>query len=217
MEEISEKVIYTDGYPNYMFSCLENLLLRSPEEKSVEEYWHEGYYTECLVKNLSHSVYYRKILKENSVEDVLDIWMKDAPSLKLLISRYALSAAIKNMKENMGNATIIRLPRDAEFTVKGHVYRGVNDLKRQANIPDSSVIDRSHLFPCFDSSDYMYENRYFHNFWFCKQDPEMSEQITLLRDQGGHCFLNENLPQEALPMVYYADEEKTLLFGYNEN
>lgn len=218
MEEISEKVIYTGTYECLRFSCLENLLLRLRRKNPAEENWRKSFNTESLVRDLSNSVYYRKILKENSVEDVWDLLMQDAPSLELLKGRSKLRNAIRNVKENMGEATIIRLPWNAEIVVDGRVYRGIDSLKEYAKKTDSPVLCRSQRFPCFDSSDYMYENRYYRNFWFCKQDPVMSELISSLEEpRCNYCFLKENLRKEALPMVYYKDEEKTLLFGYNEN
>lgn len=219
MEEVSEKVIYTGTYQQCLrFSCLENLLLRLHRKNPAEEDWRHSFNKERLVKDLSHSVYYRRILKENSVEDVLNLLMQDAPSLELLKGRPALIGAIREVKKNMGEATIIRLPWNAEIVVDGRVYRGIDSLKGYAKMPDSPVLCRSQRFPCFDSSDYMYEKRYYRNFWFCKQDPEMSELISSLEEpRFNYCFLKENLRKEAFPMVYYVDEEKTLLFGYNED
>ncbi|WP_195660086.1 hypothetical protein [Bacteroides nordii] len=215
MKEISKRTIYVDRYSNYKFSCLEDLLLRLPQGEAVEKYRRDKFYIRQLMVDLSHSSYYRPILKENNAEYVMEVLTQDAPSFKRLISDHTLLSVIEKVKESMGSYSVIRLSCDAEIVVNSHVYRGIFDLKSQGRNSDSSVSSRCQLFPCFDSSDYMYENRYYRNFWFCMQDSEEWKTISTLKEPSGeYCFLNEALPSEALPMVYYKDEDKTMLFAF---
>ena len=65
------------------------------------------------------------------------------------------------------------------FTAAGKLYRGLGELlyRREEgpgiwyrDIYGRSVLAVEERFPCFDSSDYLYENRYFRWYFLCQDD-----------------------------------------------
>lgn len=110
-----------------------------------------------------------------------------------------------------------QLPSDYTISVNGVVFEGINDIKdywrRQTDTSHPYIVERSQRFPCFDSSDYAYENRYFWNFLFChsKKEAERKELIMAQLRQGDNfCLVNEDLPADMRPMLYYEDGRSSM-------
>lgn len=77
--------------------------------------------------------------------------------------------------------------KNKAFSVGNRQYRGICSLRSGL-----LVIHEAKLYPCFDSSDYLYENRYYHWFLFCSS----LKQAAALRKQIGN---------HTLPLYQYAD------------
>mgnify|MGYP005917180747 CR=1 FL=1 len=211
----TKRTIYIERSSNYEFSDLDQLLRKMPEWVSPRIYWNDKKHIDQMMKDLSYNEYYREILKNNMVSEVIRLLVKDTPLLGCLIDKQMLEQAVQSVKDEMEPYTVVRLPRNAELSVGSHIYKGVDDLKSRNKIPGAGVNSRMLLFPCFDSSDYAYENRYYYNFWFCeKQSEEWQAVCDLIVPLGEYCFINKNLSLDTLPLVYYKDDSKTMLYAY---
>lgn len=70
-------------------------------------------------------------------------------------------------------------------------------------------------YPCFDSYDYAYENRYFENY-FTLKEPISDETMKLLqnlKNSGNAQLLTESTPARFLPAIYYAGEGDLMIVG----
>ena len=102
------------------------------------------------------------------------------------------------MKKYKNNETIV---------VLGASFNGVKDMIEHARkrIPKNGVYvgEDSQLYPCFDSEDYMYENRYFTNLVFAKSQDEVDNKLTIL-EQISQLSSNYNkLTSDLHPMAYW--------------
>lgn len=92
------------------------------------------------------------------------------------MKKYASTGRIKilgTVFDSVGNI----IAHANSWKPKGKVYAG-EDLQRH---------------PCFDSEDYMYENRYYHNFVFTKSKAELDTKLSRLKSmkQTGCRFRTE--------------------------
>lgn len=116
-------------------------------------------------------------------------------------------------------ATITRQQCDKSIEINGYVYHDIKDLLRlsQSKKQPNVILERKRLFPCFDSSDYAHENRYFRNFLFCVSQEEADNKRDAFNayeeKRSNFCFVDEDLPEELRPMIYYADESTEILIA----
>ena len=101
------------------------------------------------------------------------------------------------MKKYKNNETI---------EVLGASFNGVKDMIVHARkrIPKDGVYvgEDSQRYPCFDSEDYMYENRYFTNLVFAKSLEEIDEKLRILNQVKRYGNYNK-LNCELHPMAYW--------------
>ena len=70
-------------------------------------------------------------------------------------------------------------------------------------------------YPCFDSSDYLYENRTYQNY-ILRERPITFEDMERLRKlpSGMNAQrLSPSVPEDMLPMVYYVGDGDTMIVG----
>lgn len=103
----------------------------------------------------------------------------------------------------------MEIDKNRKIIVFGVSFSGVDEIMMYArkNEPKEGVfvgVD-SQAYPCFDSSDYAYENRRFWNFIFAKTQAELNDRLVALENikVGGNynklaCDLN--------PMVYWGGD-----------
>ena len=84
-----------------------------------------------------------------------------------------------------------RFKNNETIEVLGASFNGVKEM-----------IEDSQLYPCFDSEDYMYENRYFTNLVFAKSLEEIDEKLRILNQVERHGNYNK-LNCELHPMAYW--------------
>lgn len=146
----------------------------------------------------------------------------DGNGMKTRISNLGTCAIPSLIVPDKVQMDLRQIPSDCTLTICGVVLEGIDSIKDYwRNQTDSSqpyIIERSQRFPCFDSSDYAYENRYFWNFLIChsKQDADKKaksmEQLEVVR--GNFRLVSENLPADMRPMVYFEDESTSMLLAY---
>lgn len=208
---MEEKTIYTAEYREFKFSDLDDLMHNRNLMygcANADDYKRN---INNLLRDLSTSTYYRKLLKEYSAKEVSRLLQKESSRLNI-INQQTFERQIALCQENMGNYTIVRVPCETPITIGETTYRGISALKQADK--QGEISSRCKRFPCFDSWDYANESRYYRNYWFCKEDSPKWEVIKTLPVGCNECYLSEQLPEEALPMVYYIDDERTMLFAF---
>lgn len=211
--------IYASEYDSTGYFDLKDLTEHYPAEydgKEVppEAYWQEKRHLEKLVEMLSHSVFYRKQMQELPKEKIAESFAQEAPLLCKVRESGLLQKCLEKCKARMGDYMLVRVPKETALTFRGETYQGIEAIKKADG--KGTVFSICKLFPCFDSSDFAYENRYYRNYWFCGNDLSAQRVINSLEAGMNSCRISEHLPKEAIPMVYYVDEQKTMLVAYEE-
>lgn len=120
-----------------------------------------------------------------------------------------------------------------DVTILGHVFHGLNDIQAYVEMTKSDggsceaynrEQDRKvkvHVgelwmsYPCFDSSDYMYENRSYQNYIF-RDRPITASDLKRLEQLPTHMNaqrLDLSVPGDMFPMVYYVGDGNTMWVG----
>ena len=211
--------IYASEYDSTGYFDLIDLTEHYPaehdgKEVTPEAYWQEERHLEDLVEMLSHSVFYRKQMQEMSKERIAESFAEEAPLLCKVRESGLLQKCLEKCKARMSDYMLVRVPKETALTFHGETYQGIEAIKKADG--KGTVFSICKLFPCFDSSDFAYENRYYRNYWFCGNDLSAQRVINSLEADMNSCRICEHLPKEAIPMVYYVDERKTMLVAYEE-
>ncbi|MBR1520699.1 MAG: hypothetical protein IJ635_05620 [Bacteroidaceae bacterium] len=136
-----------------------------------------------------------------------NFWRNQKPKKKMVVREYPITADVKLL---------------------GHVFHGLEDIKQYVEMSlyksallrdDASVLkpkqqcevhvgEQWHPYPCFDSSDAMYENRTYQSYIF-KKRPLTQEDMRQLGDlPTGNNYdpLVKDVPTDLLPIVYYVGD-----------
>lgn len=126
---------------------------------------------------------------------------------------------------------------DCHVEVMGHVFKNLKEIQwavgkrarldntlggrhiyeyepKDIDCPEGMfVLDMFEPFPKFDYSDYMYDHREFHNYFFSERPftDEIIEEIAAFRCLVNYRIVNEYTPVWALPAIYYSEDEKTMI------
>lgn len=105
---------------------------------------------------------------------------------------------------------IKKIDNNGNITVYGVTFHGFSDLKTYAlsGRPKEKVYvgEDSKSYPCFDSSDYAFENRCYWNFVFARSKGELESKLDSLRRfqaNGNYYKLNS----EIYPMAYFGGDD----------
>lgn len=100
-----------------------------------------------------------------------------------------------------------RLKNNETIEVLGASFNGVKDMIEHARkkTPKDGVYvgEDSKLYPCFDSSDYLYENRHFTNLVFAKSQDELDKKLGILNQMSQLSCNYNKLTIELHPMAYW--------------
>ena len=114
---------------------------------------------------------------------------------------------------------ITRQPCSEDIEILGHVYHGIQDIKNQCHSEGGPlvILENCELFPCFDYHDYATERRFFRNYLFCKSNEEAAKKGYAFQKSmvkvANYCLIGEDMPEDMLPMVYYADHSKEVVIA----
>lgn len=107
------------------------------------------------------------------------------------------------MKKYNSNGTIV---------IDGVAFNGVDEIVSHARSAEPKdglwVGEDSKLYPCFDSSDYLYEDRHYMNFVFARSKKELEDKLSRLQKAialGGAYF---KLTKALHPMAYWQGEDR---------
>lgn len=100
-----------------------------------------------------------------------------------------------------------RFKNNETIEVLGASFNGVKDMIEHARkrIPKDGVYvgEDSQHYPCFDSEDYMYENRYFTNLVFVKSPDDLDKKLYILERMSQLSSNYNKLTVELHPMAYW--------------
>ena len=99
-----------------------------------------------------------------------------------------------------------RFKSNGAIEVLGVTFNGVRDMIKHARdrMPKDGVYvaEDSQRYPCFDSSDAMYEKRYYTNLVFARSKDEMIRKLNKLKCKIGTCNYYK-LSVSLHPMAYW--------------
>ena len=110
---------------------------------------------------------------------------------------------------------IVKLNKNCKLNVMGHTFQGIEDIMSWEGTKPM-ILEKSKLFPCFDSYDYASENRFYHNYLFCKDEADANEKKPVYDaiPRGYGCVIDRKYPEHLRPLVYYADESNEMTVFY---
>ena len=107
----------------------------------------------------------------------------------------------------LGYMTMKKFKNNETIEVMGASFDGVKDMIEHARkkTPKDGVYvgEDSKLYPCFDSEDYMYENRYFTNLVFGESQEEVDRKLKQLWGMSQFTCNYNKLTAELHPMAYW--------------
>ena len=117
--------------------------------------------------------------------------------------------------ESNGDSQIVRLGKNCTLHVMGHTFHGIEEVMSWKG-KSPVILERSKLFPCFDSYDYANENRYYYHFLFCQDNADADEKRKDFEaiPRGYGCLIDRKYPEHLRPLVFYADESDTMILLY---
>ena len=146
----------------------------------------------------------------------------DGSEMKTRISNMGTCAIQSLIVPNNVQMELRQIPSECILSIYGVVFEGIDAIKDywrdQMDSSQPYIIERSQRFPCFDSSDYAYENRYFWNFLICQSKLEADKKAKSMEQlevvNGNFRLVNKNLSADMRPMVYYEDESTSVILAY---
>lgn len=83
----------------------------------------------------------------------------------------------------------------------------------KTRIPGLHVLEIYQRYPCFDSSDYAYEDRFYRNYFFLEKPFTKADIIRLaeMKRVGNLEYIADEMPEQALPSVYYVGEGNDMI------
>ncbi len=117
--------------------------------------------------------------------------------------------------EHNDDAQIIRLNKNCVLHIMGHTFQGIEEVMSWKG-EKPVILERSKLFPCFDSYDYANENRFYRHFLFCKDNADADDKRKDFEaiPRGYGCLIDRRYPEYLRPLVFYADESDTMILLY---
>ena len=101
---------------------------------------------------------------------------------------------------------IIEINKERRIKVYGVCFSGVSELKKVAlsGNPKNAVYVGVQMerYPCFDSFDYAYENRYYTHFVFARSKEELELKLDVLNNPEKYKGIDKRRTILA-PMVYW--------------
>ena len=127
------------------------------------------------------------------------------------------------LKTNHGTSdgiVITKQPKLDGFEINGNIYKGIEDLlcTKVTVIGEmhykfdvyrdrfgNYVLHKWEPYPCFDSSDRMYENRHYRSYMICTSEDEAIEKYHYIMKNNSNCEANEYTPSFLAPLIYADD------------
>lgn len=128
----------------------------------------------------------------------------------------------------MSHIILKKLSIYEEIAIGDRVFAGLKDIQEDVDVSieidcirnefyDENIIDRDGLhiariwerYPCFDSEDALYERRTYQNYYFSMKEftgQRLKEILSKSKRGIDACLVNEEMPSEFAPAIYYRGE-----------
>ncbi len=101
----------------------------------------------------------------------------------------------------------MKVDNNRAIEVFGVRFNGVREIQRYArqNLAKDGVFIGADMqrYPCFDSSDYAHESRFFCNFVFAKSEEELEKKLDALRNRLQNGANYRKYTEDLAPMIYW--------------
>ena len=140
---------------------------------------------------------------------------------------------IQKPEQGTSNGVIItQYGKQDRFEINGNIYEGIHDLfcKKVSAITemnykfgvyldkfDNYVLTKCEAYPCFDSSDRMYENRFYNSYMLCTSLEEVIEKYNYIMENNAGCRADQYTPSFLVPLVYADDGLTTISIMTDSN
>ncbi len=140
---------------------------------------------------------------------------------------------IQKPEQEPSNMVIIKQHgKQDRFQINGNIYEGIPDLfcKKVSVIADMNykfgvyqdkfdnyVLTKCEAYPCFDSSDRMYENRFYNSYLLCTSLEEVIEKYNYIMENNPGCRADQYTPSFLAPLVYADDGLTTISIMTDSN
>lgn len=128
-----------------------------------------------------------------------------------------LSKTLNRLKSKQLN--IVEVDTATHIKYNGVVFKGLNDIVNNIGHPHTGIyigMDKDR-YPCFDEFDRLNENRYYQNIYFADSPQSFAirqQMIEQMPPKSNYCKLYNEIPLEALPLIYYSGEgDKMFICG----
>jgi len=159
--------------------------------------------------------------RKETEKRIKELTADDGRGMKILIGDMGTCAIQSLIVPDKVQMDLRRIPWGCTLSIGGVVFEGIEALmdywRNQTDDSQPYIIDRSRLFPCFDAEDYATERRFYRNFLICHSKQEADKKaknMEQLRGRSNFCLVNNDLPADLRPMVYYEDESTSMILAY---
>lgn len=133
----------------------------------------------------------------------------------------------------LSKVVIEAVPNDGKIEILNHVFKGIEEISKAVEVrgrvtPDfrgerdftevrpETPVEGLHIlelyqpYPCFDSSDSLYENRMYSNFFFSTTpfSEERINEIINLKKTTNYRMVNEDMDMDFLPAIYFQGDSR---------
>lgn len=192
--------------------------------EALEYISNDKHYHARFDEMMLHNVVLRDAIRSFGVKEVINQIKKFAPASKKLEEQFE-SFQNKYSDDYIGNLDIQVYSVIEDFQIFGQTLHGLDDILAYNEISIGSTHTSASLekpekrgelhvgqlwerYPCFDLSDYATERRFYQNYIIRKEPIRKTEilQLKELPSFGNSKRINERIPFDMLPMVYYVGE-----------
>lgn len=201
-------------------------------QELVDYKLNDGYGYLYLDDVVQYNVQYRDCLRENGIEGVIEMMIKECPRLRKeeKVLQHLREWWKERMHEHLADYDIQCYRRDERIKIAGSWFNGLDDVFSHVEILGRSRepffefqqinrwtlrdyhkqnVDGVHVahlwesYPQFDSSD-AGDDRNFENYFFSRTpiSIEMMEHYCKLKSESNDCKVHEHIPKEMLPILY---------------
>lgn len=179
-----------------------------------------------------YNVIYRNYLRDNGVDKLIELLVKDAPQLKELIPQ------LTSLRNDLADVKIAGYDIQCygiydEVTIMEHTFKGLNEIVNYVEMYGLSSTSslscqpqEKHLsgdvhvgciympYPKFDSFDFA-DNRCYQNYIFSSK-PISEKMIATAHKNSGkydYCMVHEEILEDQLPILYYSGTGNHMLLA----
>lgn len=224
---ISMKII-VPSLGNTEFPSLKEVMGAIP---SNNQDWYYGY---VLSEIVQYNLFYRNFLKQNGYRALKRRIREEWPEFKNNKgANQILDTWWKGLERRLGDYDMFYQRLDSPIEIFGHRYNGLSDIKSYVSrksrlsydgwchfeLSEGYVGEVYEAFPYYDPSEPDNDTGTFQNYFFRKDvvSEEDMKAVMALKPDFNYCLVNEKLPDELLPMIYYDGEDDYMLVAMKNN